>query len=215
MPSDRHARRGGRRRSPRSAPCPDSGGAATGRARGRGRHHAGHGRREIAAGTSARAADRLPGHRRGRRRRHHRGADRAAPGRGAAVPGQAGIRGPGREADGALARRGRRNCWRPRRPRAPRWRSATPSASTRRWRRSCRSLTSPRFIEVHRLGTFPERSLDIDVVFDLMIHDLDVVLSLVRSDVVSIEAVGVPVLDRPSRHRQRPPALRERAASPT
>ena len=55
-------------------------------------------------------------------------------------------------------------------------------------------LSDPRFIEVHRLGTFPERSLDIDVVFDLMIHDLDVVLSLVPSDVESIEAVGVPVL---------------------
>jgi predicted dehydrogenase len=55
-------------------------------------------------------------------------------------------------------------------------------------------LTDPRFIEVHRLGTFPERSLDIDVVFDLMIHDLDVVLSLVHADVASIEAVGVPVL---------------------
>ena len=55
-------------------------------------------------------------------------------------------------------------------------------------------LTNPRFIEVHRLGTFPERSLDIDVVFDLMIHDLDVVLSLVDSSVESIEAVGVPVL---------------------
>ena len=55
-------------------------------------------------------------------------------------------------------------------------------------------LTAPRFIEVHRLGTFPERSLDIDVVFDLMIHDLDVVLSLVGSDVESIDAVGVPVL---------------------
>jgi predicted dehydrogenase len=55
-------------------------------------------------------------------------------------------------------------------------------------------LTDPRFIEGHRLGTFPERSLDIDVVFDLMIHDLDVLLSLVRSDVESIEAVGVPVL---------------------
>ena len=53
---------------------------------------------------------------------------------------------------------------------------------------------NPRFIEVHRLGTFPERSLDIDVVFDLMIHDLDVVLSLVESEVESIEAVGVPVL---------------------
>ena len=39
-------------------------------------------------------------------------------------------------------------------------------------------LQNPRFVEVHRLGTFPERSLDIDVVFDLMIHDLDIVLSL-------------------------------------
>jgi predicted dehydrogenase len=55
-------------------------------------------------------------------------------------------------------------------------------------------LKDPRFIEVHRLGTFPERSLDIDVVLDLMIHDLDVVLSLVKADVESIEAVGVPVL---------------------
>src|SRR4051812_28128137 len=57
-----------------------------------------------------------------------------------------------------------------------------------------RFLNGPRFIEVHRLGTFPERSLDIDVVFDLMIHDLDVVLSLVASDVEAVDAVGVPVL---------------------
>ena len=55
-------------------------------------------------------------------------------------------------------------------------------------------LRVPRFVEVHRLGTFPERSLDIDVVFDLMIHDLDVVLSVVDSEVTSIDAVGVPVL---------------------
>jgi predicted dehydrogenase len=55
-------------------------------------------------------------------------------------------------------------------------------------------LSDPRFIEVHRLGTFPERSLDIDVVFDLMIHDVDIVLSLVASEVEAIEAVGVPVL---------------------
>jgi predicted dehydrogenase len=55
-------------------------------------------------------------------------------------------------------------------------------------------LSDPRFIEVHRLGTFPERSLDIDVVFDLMIHDLDLLLALVPSTVESIEAVGVPVL---------------------
>jgi len=55
-------------------------------------------------------------------------------------------------------------------------------------------VDTPRFIEVHRLGTFPERSLDIDVVFDLMIHDLDIVLSLVEGPVASVEAVGVPVL---------------------
>jgi len=55
-------------------------------------------------------------------------------------------------------------------------------------------LDHPRFIEIHRLGTFPDRSLDIDVVFDLMIHDLDVVLSIVPSEVVTVEAVGVAVL---------------------
>jgi predicted dehydrogenase len=55
-------------------------------------------------------------------------------------------------------------------------------------------LTDPRFIEVHRLGVFPERSLDIDVVFDVMIHDLDVILSVVKSEVASVDAVGVPVL---------------------
>jgi predicted dehydrogenase len=55
-------------------------------------------------------------------------------------------------------------------------------------------VTTPKFVEVHRLGVFPERSLDIDVVFDLMIHDLDVVAALVRSPVASVEAVGVPVL---------------------
>jgi predicted dehydrogenase len=56
------------------------------------------------------------------------------------------------------------------------------------------AVHNPGFVEVHRLGTFPERSLDIDVVFDLMIHDLDLVLSIVQSEVESIEAVGVPVL---------------------
>ena len=55
-------------------------------------------------------------------------------------------------------------------------------------------VTSPRFIEVHRLGVFPDRSLDIDVIFDLMIHDLDIIAALVRSEVTSVEAVGVPVL---------------------
>jgi predicted dehydrogenase len=55
-------------------------------------------------------------------------------------------------------------------------------------------VSMPRFVEVHRLGTFPDRSLDIDVIFDLMIHDLDVLMSLVGSDVVNVEAVGVNVL---------------------
>src|SRR5262249_23128060 len=55
-------------------------------------------------------------------------------------------------------------------------------------------LVDPRVIEVHRLGTFPDRSLHIHGVFGLMIHDLDVVFSLVKTGVESIEAVGVPVL---------------------
>jgi len=55
-------------------------------------------------------------------------------------------------------------------------------------------LTAPRFIECHRVAPFVERGTDVDVVRDLMIHDLDVILSLVRSPVTSIEAFGVPVL---------------------
>jgi predicted dehydrogenase len=55
-------------------------------------------------------------------------------------------------------------------------------------------VTAPRFIEVHRLGVFPDRSLDIDVIFDLMIHDLDLIASMIGSEVSSVEAVGVPVL---------------------
>ncbi len=57
-------------------------------------------------------------------------------------------------------------------------------------------LSRPRFIEAHRLSPFPNRSLDIGVVLDLMIHDLEVILHLVRSPVSSIDAVGVPVLTR-------------------
>jgi len=55
-------------------------------------------------------------------------------------------------------------------------------------------VSQPRFIEIHRLGAFPDRSLDIDVIFDLMIHDLDVLLAMVGPDVASVEAVGVDVL---------------------
>jgi predicted dehydrogenase len=55
-------------------------------------------------------------------------------------------------------------------------------------------LDEARFIEVHRLSPFPGRSTDIGVVLDLMIHDLDVVLSLVKSPLVAADAVGIPVL---------------------
>lgn len=55
-------------------------------------------------------------------------------------------------------------------------------------------ITQPRFIECHRLAPFVDRGTDVDVVLDLMIHDLDVILSLVHGDVESVEAVGVPVL---------------------
>jgi predicted dehydrogenase len=55
-------------------------------------------------------------------------------------------------------------------------------------------LNRPMFFEAHRLSIFTARSLDVDVVLDLMIHDLDVVLSLVDSEVEEIRAVGLPVL---------------------
>ena len=55
-------------------------------------------------------------------------------------------------------------------------------------------LNHPMFFEVHRLSVFTPRSLDVDVVLDLMIHDLDIVLSLVASPVRELRAVGLPVL---------------------
>ncbi|MGB9255226.1 MAG: Gfo/Idh/MocA family oxidoreductase, partial [Candidatus Korobacteraceae bacterium] len=55
-------------------------------------------------------------------------------------------------------------------------------------------LTQPMFFEVHRLSVFTPRSLDVDVILDLMIHDLDVVLSFVKSPVKEIRAVGLPIL---------------------
>jgi predicted dehydrogenase len=57
-----------------------------------------------------------------------------------------------------------------------------------------RTIQGARFVEVHRLGSFSPRSLDIDVVLDLMIHDLDIVLSLDGTEAVQVDAVGVPVL---------------------
>lgn len=57
-------------------------------------------------------------------------------------------------------------------------------------------LGRPRFIEAHRLSPYPGRSTDIGVVMDLMIHDLEIILHLVRSPVTSVDAVGVPVLSK-------------------
>jgi predicted dehydrogenase len=55
-------------------------------------------------------------------------------------------------------------------------------------------ITKPMFFEVHRLSVFTPRSLDIDVVLDLMIHDLDTVLSFVNSPMKEVRAVGMPIL---------------------
>ena len=91
-----------------------------------------------------------------------------------------GVARAGREADGRVARGGRRD------DRAGRAQSGAILAvgHTERFnpamQRRCRSWRRPRFIEVHRLSGFPERSLDIDVVFDVMIHDLDIILAMDR-----------------------------------
>jgi len=59
-------------------------------------------------------------------------------------------------------------------------------------------VKDPKFVECHRLAPFIERGTDVNVVLDLMIHDIDVIASLVRSPVQRVEAVGVPVLtDKP------------------
>jgi predicted dehydrogenase len=55
-------------------------------------------------------------------------------------------------------------------------------------------LNNPLFFEVHRLGVFTPRSLDVDVIYDLMIHDLDILLALVQQPVSEVKAVGIPVL---------------------
>ena len=58
------------------------------------------------------------------------------------------------------------------------------------------TATRPQFFEIHRLAAFSPRSLDIDVVLDLMIHDIDIVLSLVPAKIREVRAVGIPVLSR-------------------
>lgn len=55
-------------------------------------------------------------------------------------------------------------------------------------------LNHPLFFEVHRLGVFSPRSLDVDVIYDLMIHDLDILLAFVNELVTEVKAVGIPVL---------------------
>jgi predicted dehydrogenase len=55
-------------------------------------------------------------------------------------------------------------------------------------------LNRPLFFEVHRLGVFTPRSLDVDVIYDLMIHDLDILLAMVNKPVIEVKAVGIPVL---------------------
>jgi predicted dehydrogenase len=55
-------------------------------------------------------------------------------------------------------------------------------------------IREPRFIEVQRLGSFSSRSLDIDVVLDLMIHDLDIIMALIKDEVSVIRATGIHVL---------------------
>jgi predicted dehydrogenase len=57
-------------------------------------------------------------------------------------------------------------------------------------------LTKPMFFEVHRLSVFSPRSLDVDVVLDLMIHDIDVVLTMTQSAVKEVRAVGLPILSK-------------------
>lgn len=61
-------------------------------------------------------------------------------------------------------------------------------------RAAAKIVTQPLFFEVHRLGVFSGRSLDVDVIFDLMIHDLDILLSFVPAPVERVDAVGIPIL---------------------
>lgn len=57
-------------------------------------------------------------------------------------------------------------------------------------------VKNPKFIEAHRLSSFPSRSVDIGVVLDLMIHDLDIILALVKSPITSVDSAGVHVLSQ-------------------
>ena len=71
-------------------------------------------------------------------------------------------------------------------------------------------VTIPLFFEVHRLSVFTPRSLDVDVVLDLMIHDLDIVLALAEQTPAEIRAAGISRPFTQGRYRQRAPCLRQR-----
>ncbi len=71
-------------------------------------------------------------------------------------------------------------------------------------------LRRPMFFEAHRLSVFTPRSLDVDVVLDLMIHDLDIVLTFANSPVREVRAVGLPDSLAQGGHRQRPRRVRIR-----
>lgn len=60
----------------------------------------------------------------------------------------------------------------------------------------CKTLKNPRFIECHRMSPFPNRGDDVSVILDLMIHDIDVIMALDDSEIISIDAVGVAVLSK-------------------
>ncbi|MBI5406102.1 MAG: Gfo/Idh/MocA family oxidoreductase [Nitrospirae bacterium] len=62
------------------------------------------------------------------------------------------------------------------------------------FRTLCTYLHHPRFIEAHRIGPYVGRGIDVDVILDLMIHDIDIILSIVKSELVDLRAVGIPVL---------------------
>jgi predicted dehydrogenase len=62
------------------------------------------------------------------------------------------------------------------------------------FREALRTINDPMFIEAQRISTFPNRSTDIDVIMDLMIHDIDLVLSVVKSNVIDVQAQGTPVV---------------------
>ena len=123
---------------------------------------------------------RLPRAARPGRRRHDRRPHRAAPRSRRPLP-RAGHRHAGREADGRVARRGRSSSSTLARATRPSCRSATSSGSTR----PCSALEQwpirPKYVSAERLSTYTFRSTDIGVVLDLMIHDIDLVLSLISA----------------------------------